>query len=73
MAVQNTFDCDLCEQTKVKEGVTMVYGHNMSGDHSGPRYLLTKVLDHLAVVHDSPKVQHVCSDCTDKIKSPVSK
>lgn len=73
MAVQNTFDCDLCETTNVSDGVTMVYGHNMSGDHKGPRYSLTKVLNHLAVVHDSPKSQHICTNCVDKIKAPVDK
>jgi hypothetical protein len=73
MAVQNTFDCDLCEQTKIKDGVTLVYEIDMSGSHSGPRHRLKKVLDHLSVVHDSPKIQHVCIDCTDKIKNPVSK
>ncbi|MDX1701103.1 MAG: hypothetical protein R3250_10815 [Melioribacteraceae bacterium] len=73
MAVQNTFDCDLCEQTKVKDGVTLVYENDLSGDHRAPKHRLKKVLDHLAVVHDAPKSQHICIDCTTKIKSPVSK
>ena len=72
MSVNFTFDCNLCEITDIKDGVTVVYEHDQSGNigsnisfyrcYKGLHYIDPKVY---------PKSIHICSDCHKKISKPV--
>lgn len=71
MATNKTFNCDICSTNSIVDGITLVYEHDMSGNHRSS-LLLKQCVVGLHDAKDAPKVDHMCSYCLDKIKNPIN-
>lgn len=70
MTTRNLFDCNICDDTSIKDGITLPFSHTMND--RGPRYALGKAVEGLHVFPDYPKVLHVCSKCKNLIENPTT-
>jgi hypothetical protein len=70
MATNKTFNCDICPSRNIKDGITLVFEHDMSGNINAT-IRLQRAFKGLKDVDSVAKLIHICSNCQNIINNPV--
>ena len=70
MSTNKTFNCDICPTIKIKDGITLVFEHDMSGNINST-IRLKQSIKGLKDVGGVAKVTHICSNCVNVINNPI--
>lgn len=69
MTTSKTFDCDICPNSDIEDGITLIFEPDMSGERDAT-IRVKEAIEGLKDLTNVPKLMHICKDCQNKISNP---